>query len=79
MEKQLKLYMIVLGCKPIERITEQHDIFFGIGNFLKNLISQMKTFWSEAKGQLHINAWWEVTVVDNYSIEIIAYWLFKIN
>ncbi|MFV8344241.1 DUF1543 domain-containing protein [Flavobacterium sp. XS2P39] len=32
----------------------------------------MKTFWTEAKGQLHIDAWREVTVVDNYSIEIIA-------
>lgn len=72
MEKQLKLYMILLGCKPIERITEQHDIFFGIGNSLKNLILQIKTFWPEAKGQLHIDAWREVTVVDNYSIEIIA-------
>lgn len=72
MEKQLKLYMILLGCKPIGRITEQHDIYFGIGNSLKNLVSQIKPFWPEAKGQLHIDAWRKVTVVDNYAIEIIA-------
>ncbi|MFV5695703.1 DUF1543 domain-containing protein [Flavobacterium sp. LB3P122] len=72
MEKQLKLYMLMLGCKPIGRFTEQHDIFFGIGNSLKNLIPQMKFFWPEAKGKLHIDAWREVTVVNNYSIEITA-------
>jgi hypothetical protein len=72
MKKELKLYMIILGCTPIGRFTEQHDIFFGIGNSLKDLIPQMKTFWPEAKGQLHIDAWREVAVVDNFSIEIIA-------
>lgn len=61
----------MLGCKPIGRFTEQHDIFFGIGNSLKNLIPQMKFFWPEAKGKLHIDAWREVAVVNNYSIEII--------
>lgn len=30
MEKQLKLYMIMPGCTPIGRFTEQHDIFFGL-------------------------------------------------
>jgi hypothetical protein len=29
--KQLKLYMVMLGCTPEGRLTEQHDIFFGIG------------------------------------------------
>ncbi|MFV8327872.1 DUF1543 domain-containing protein [Flavobacterium sp. ZS1P14] len=71
MGKQLKLYMIMLGCKPAGRLTEQHDVFFGIGNSLKNLIPQMKNFWPEAKGQLHIDVWRAVSVVDNYSIEIV--------
>jgi len=72
MEKELKLYMIMLGCTPKGRFTEQHDIFFGIGNSLKDLIPSMNLFWPEAKGQLHIDAWREVTVVGNYSIEIIS-------
>jgi hypothetical protein len=62
--------MIMLGCRPEGRLTEQHDIFFGIGNSLKELIPKMKSFWPEAKGQIHIDAWREVTVVDNYKIEI---------
>lgn len=71
MDKELKLYMIMLGCKPIGRFTEQHDIFFGIGNSLKELIPQMKAFWPEAKGKIHIDAWRKVAVVDDFSIEII--------
>ena len=66
----MKLYMVMLGCRPPGRLTEQHDIFFGIGNSLKELIPKMKTFWPEAKGKIHIDAWREVTVVDNYKIEI---------
>lgn len=71
MEKQIKLYMIMLGCKPLGRLTEQHDIFFGIGNSLKELVPEMKNFWPEAKGQIHIDAWREVTTVDNFSIQVI--------
>lgn len=60
----------MLGCKPKGRFTEQHDIFFGIGNSLVELIPQMKLFWPEAKGRIHIDAWREVNVVDNHCIEI---------
>lgn len=72
MEKKLKLFMVMLGCKPAGRHTEQHDIFFGIGHSLKEMIPKMKSFWPEAKGKIHIDAWREVSEVDNYSIEIIA-------
>lgn len=71
MQDKLKLYMVMLGCKPEGRFTEQHDIFFGIGKSLKELIPQMKVFWPEAKGKIHIDAWREVTVVDDFSIEIV--------
>ena len=60
----------MLGCTPEGRYTEQHDIFFGIGNSLKELIPQMDAFWPEAKGKFHIDAWREVTAVDNFSITI---------
>ena len=72
MENQFKLYMVLLGCTPAGRNTEQHDIFFGIANSLKQLIPQMKKFWPEAKGRIHIDAWREVSLVDNFSIEIIT-------
>lgn len=70
MTQELKLYMVMLGCTPEGRYTEQHDIFFGIGNSLKELIPQMDAFWPEAKGKFHIDAWREVTTVDNFSISI---------
>ncbi len=71
MENQNKLYMVMLGCRPEGRCTEQHDIFFGIGKSLKELLPDMKNFWPEAKGRIHIDAWREVTQVDNYKIEIL--------
>ena len=70
MNKNLKLFMVLLGCTPKGRTTEQHDVFFGIGEKLSELKPQMNTFWPEAKGKLHIDAWREVTKVDDYSIEI---------
>lgn len=63
--------MVLLGCTPKGRVTEQHDVFFGIGENLSQLVSQMNAFWPEAKGKLHIDAWRQITIVDNHSIEII--------
>ena len=71
MENQNKLYMVMLGCRPEGRCTEQHDIFFGIGKSLKELLPEMKNFWPEAKGRIHIDAWREITKVDNYKIEVL--------
>jgi len=68
---ELKLYMLLLGCKPKGRYTEQHDIFFGIGTGLKELIPAMHEFWPEAKGKLHIDAWRAVTRVNNHEITVI--------
>ncbi len=61
----------MLGCKPSGRLTEQHDIFFGVGTSLKSLIPQFHEFWPEAKGDIHIDAWREVTCVENYAISIV--------
>ncbi|MBY0486599.1 MAG: DUF1543 domain-containing protein [Flavobacteriaceae bacterium] len=72
MKNNHKLFMIMLGCRPKGRFTEQHDIFFGIGKSMKDLIPQMKSFWPEAKGQIHVDVWREVTVVDNYKVEVVA-------
>ncbi|MEO0059113.1 MAG: hypothetical protein RLZZ312_760 [Bacteroidota bacterium] len=68
---KLKFFMVMLGCRPKGRYTEQHDIFFGIGSDLKELLPEMKAFWPEAKGKIHIDAWREVTVVDGFRINII--------
>jgi hypothetical protein len=71
MSKNPKLFMVLLGCTPKGRVTEQHDIFFGIAEHLTDLIPQMKAFWPEAKGKLHIDAWREITVVDDHSVEVV--------
>ena len=65
---QPKLFMVLLGCKPIGRNVEQHDVFFGIGFSLKNIVPALKAFWPEAKKDLHVDAWREVTRVQNYVI-----------
>lgn len=70
--KAVNLYMVMLGCTPKGRFTEQHDIFFGIGSSLKELVPDMKDFWPEAKGRIHIDAWQKVTCIDDFDIEVIS-------
>ena len=63
--------MVMLGATPPGRLTEQHDIFFGIGKNLKELIPEMKAFWPEAKGKIHIDAWRKVSFVDDFNIDVV--------
>ncbi|MDF2455558.1 MAG: hypothetical protein K0R51_1551 [Cytophagaceae bacterium] len=65
-----KLYFLLFGCKPQGRHTEQHDVFFGIGETLKELVPAMHAFWPEAKKNLHVDAWREVNTLQNYTIRI---------
>ena len=60
----------MIGCRPKGRFTEQHDIFFGIGSSLADLVPEMRRFWPESKGRFHIDVWREVTQVDGYNIQI---------
>ncbi|MES2763719.1 MAG: DUF1543 domain-containing protein [Bacteroidota bacterium] len=62
--------MVLLGCRPKDRLTEQHDIFFGIAPSLKSLVPQLKTFWPKGKSNLHIDAWRNVNIVDGYTISL---------
>jgi hypothetical protein len=66
-----KLYMVMVGCTPRGRLTEQHDIFFGIADDLKDLVPEMKAFWPETEGDFHIDAWREVTAVDGYRVTVV--------
>jgi len=63
--------MVLIGCRPPGRLTEQHDMFFGIAESLKELVPQMKAFWPEVKGQLHIDCWREVTQVADYAVSVV--------
>ena len=63
--------MVLIGCLPPGRHTEQHDVFFGICQTIKDLAPDIITFWPEAKGKLHLDAWREVTLVDGFRVEVI--------
>lgn len=67
----MDLFMILLGCKPKGRNTEQHDIYFGIAEGVTQLISSVKNFWPEANGKLHADAWRKVTKAGNFRIKVI--------
>ncbi|GLB50617.1 DUF1543 domain-containing protein [Neptunitalea lumnitzerae] len=67
----MNLFMVLIGCTPEGRYTEQHDIFFGIANELKDLVTDFNTFWPEAKGKFHIDAWRKVTHVDGYKVSVV--------
>ncbi len=67
----MKLWMVLIGCKPIGRHTEQHDVFFGISNELKELIPAFEKFWPEAKGYMHIDGYREIKQVNEYDISIV--------
>jgi hypothetical protein len=66
-----KLFMVLIGCKPKGRHTEQHDIFFGIALSMKELLPQIIHFWPEAEGDLHIDGWREVNQVDGFSVKVV--------
>ena len=67
--EEYKLFMLLLGCRPTGRNTEQHDIYFGIAKSLKDLIPDIKSFW-KSSGNIHIDAWRIVNNVDGYQINI---------
>ena len=71
MEEQMKLYFLILGCTVKGRLIEQHDVFFGIGNSLSQLVPKIKEFWPEANKDIHIDVWREVNIVDNFSISVV--------
>jgi hypothetical protein len=65
-----KLFMLLIGCSPADRNIEQHDIFFGIGESINDLIPDIKTFWP-GENKLHLDAWREVTNVNGHQVQII--------
>lgn len=67
----MKLYMLLVGCTPPGRHTEQHDVLFTIGDDLKSIVPDILNFWPEANGKMHVDAWREVTSVDGFRVEVV--------
>ncbi len=68
--QNVNLYMVLLGCTPKGRHIEQHDVFFGIANNIKELVPEMIAFWPEAEGDIHIDAWRIIKHIDGYNISV---------
>lgn len=67
----MKLFYILLGASVHGRTIEQHDVFFGIAEKLKDLVPYIKEFWPEAGSDLHLDAYQEVKFVDGYDVKIV--------
>lgn len=67
-----QLYMILLGATPKGRNIEQHDMFFGIGTSIKELLPEMNAFWPEAKGKIHVDAYRIVKKVGDFQVDVIT-------
>lgn len=72
MKKSPTLFMLLLGCRPKGRYIEQHDIFFTIGNSLKEIIPDIKKSWKDS-GNIHIDSWRTITACDGFEISIIPF------
>lgn len=67
----MKLFYLIIGATPAGRHIEQHDVFFGIGESLRDLVPQIKNFWPEAKNEIHVDGWQEVNFIDGYKVKIV--------
>ncbi|EJL70066.1 DUF1543 domain-containing protein [Chryseobacterium populi] len=67
----MKLFYIILGATPKGRNIEQHDVFFGIAENLKDLVPDMKDFWKDAEGKIHLDCYQEVKFADGYEVKIV--------
>lgn len=64
--------MLLLGNMPPGRNTEQHDVFFAIGENLAALKNDIINFWPETPAKIHIDAWREVNFVDGYKVSVVV-------
>ena len=71
MKSEMKLFYVILGATPKGRNIEQHDVFFGIAEGLKDLVPEMKDFWPEAEGKIHLDCHQEVKFADGYEVKIV--------
>ena len=66
-----KLYMVQLGGRPKGRLIEQHDIFFGVANQVRELVDDINHHWPEVKNKWHIDSYRAITKVGNYTVKLI--------
>lgn len=62
------LYMILVGCTPEGRNTEQHDVFFSVSDSMAGLVPELRAFWPQVGKVIHVDAWRKVGVVDGFAV-----------
>ncbi|MBI4250523.1 DUF1543 domain-containing protein [Candidatus Uhrbacteria bacterium] len=67
MEKQLNLFLIVLGGKPPGRKIEQHDVAFAIGESIDAVKVSLRQGWEHAS---HIDSYMAIDEVDGYKVSL---------
>ena len=65
------LFMVQLGGRPKGRLIEQHDMFFGVANQVRELVDDINHHWPEVKNKWHIDSYRAITKVDNYSVKLV--------
>ena len=67
----LTLFMVQLGGRPKGRLIEQHDIFFGVGGKVNELIDDINRHWPEVSNKWHIDSYRAITKVGNYAVKLV--------
>ena len=65
----LKLFVVLLGGKPQGRMVEQHDVFAGVAEELKDLMSEMISYWPGV--DIHIDGYTAMNFIDEYMFEFL--------
>ena len=63
--------MVQLGGRPKGRLIEQHDIFFGVANQVRELVDDINHHWPEVKNKWHIDSYRAITKVGNHTVKLI--------
>ena len=63
--------MVQLGGRPKGRLIEQHDIFFGVANQVRELVEDINHHWPEVKNKWHIDSYRAITKVGNHTVKLI--------
>lgn len=67
----MKLFYILLGATPKGRNIEQHDVFFGIAENVKDLFPAIRDFWKDAGSTFHMDGYQEIKYVDGFEVKIV--------
>ena len=65
------LFMVQLGGRPKGRLIEQHDVFFGVANQVRELVDDINHHWPEVKNKWHIDSYRAITKVGNHTVKLI--------